>query len=123
MQEKVVYLGHQIDQHGLKTLQSKVDAVKMFPTPKTVDKVRSFLGLTGYYHKFVKNYAFIAHPLSSLLKKNANFVWGPEQQKAFDTLKDRLTSAPVLIFPNYQQEFILCTDASDIGLGGILIQE
>ena len=123
LQEKVVYLGHQIGQHGLKTLQSKVDAVKMFPIPTSVDKVRSFLGLTGYYRKFVKDYAHIAHPLSSLLKKNAIFTWGLEQQQAFDNLKERLTTAPVLIFPNYQQEFILCTDASDIGLGGILMQE
>ena len=123
LQEKVIYLGYQIDQHGMKTLQSKVDAVKMFPTPASADKVRSFLGLTGYYRQYVKNYAYIAHPLSSLLKKNATFTWGPEQQKSFDTLKERLTTAPVLIFPNYQQEFILCTDASDIGLGGIFMQE
>ncbi len=123
LQEKVVYLGHQIDQYCLKTLQSKVDTVKMFPTLTTADKVRSFLRLTGYYHQLVKNHADIAQPVSSLLKKNATFICGPEQQRAFDTLKESLTTAPVLIFPNYQQEFILCTDASDIGIGGILIQE
>ncbi len=71
----------------------------------------------------MKNYADIAHALSSLLKKNANFTWGPEQQKAFDNLKEKLMTAPVLIFPEYQQEIILCTDASDIGLGGIFMQE
>ncbi len=123
LQEKVIYLGHQIDSQGLKTVQSKIDVVKNFPQPTTAEKVRSFLGLTGYYRKFIKNYADIAQPLSSLLKKNTTFSWGAAQIKAFETLKERLTSSPVLIFPDYKQEFILCTDASDIGLGGILMQE
>ncbi len=69
LQEKVIYLGHQIDGQGLRTVQSKVDLVKQFPQPTSVEKVRSFLGLTGYYRKFIKNYADIAQPLSSLLKK------------------------------------------------------
>ena len=123
LQEQVTYLGHQIDSQGLKTVQSKVDVVKHFPTPTSVEKVRSFLGLTGYYRKFIKGYADIAQPLSSLLKKNAEFTWGPTQIKAFDTLKEKLTSSPVLILPDYTQEFILATDASDIGLGGVLMQE
>ncbi len=123
LQEKVIYLGHQIDNQGLRTVQSKVDVVKHFPQPTSVEKVRSFLGLTGYYRKFIKNYADIAQPLSSLLKKNTEFSWGPSQTKAFETLKEKLTSSPVLIFPDYTKEFILCTDASDVGLGGILMQE
>ncbi len=91
------------------------------PTP--VGKDRSYLGLTGYYRQFIRGYADIAHPLTSLLKKDAKFHWGPEQQNGFETLKVKLTSAPVLILPDYTKEFILCTDASDIGLGGILMQE
>ncbi len=79
--------------------------------------------MTGYYQKFIKNYADIAQPLSSLLKKKAEFSWGPSQIKAFETLKEKLKSSPVLIFPDYTQEFIICTDASDVGLGGILMQE
>ncbi len=123
LQEKVIYLGHQIDSQGLRTVQSKVDVVKQFPQPTSVEKVRSFLGLTGYYRKFIQNYADIAQPLSSLLKKNSTFYWGPSQNKEFETLKEKLTSSPVLIFPDYSKEFILCTDASDVGLGRILKQE
>ncbi len=101
LQEKVTYLGHQIDSQGLRTVQSKVDVVKQFPQSTSVEKVRSFLGLTGYYRKFIKNYADVAQPLSPLLKKNTTFSWGPSQTKAFETLKDKLTSSPVLIFPDY----------------------
>ncbi len=115
--------GHQIYSHGLRTVQSKVEVVKAFPEPNTVDEVRSFLGLTGYYKTFIKGYADIAHPLSSLLNKDAQFTWGPAQQNAFDILKIKLTSSPVLIFPDYTEEFILCTDASDVGLGAVLMQE
>ncbi len=91
--------------------------------PTSVEKVRSYLGLTGYYRQFIRGYADIASPLTSLLKKDAKFHWGPEQQNAFETLKVKLSSSPVLILPDYTKEFILCTDASDIGLGGILMQE
>ncbi len=100
-----------------------MDVVKQFPQPNSVEKVRSFLGLTGYFRKFIKNYADIAQPLSSLLKKNTTFSWGPSQIKAFETLKEKFTSSPVLIFLDYTKEFILCTDASDVELGGILMQE
>ncbi len=123
LQDKVIYLGYQIDRHGLRTVQSKVDAVRNFPVPTSVEKVRSYLGLTGYYRQFISGYADIAHPLTSLLKQDAKFHWGPEQQNPFETLKVKLTSVPVLILPDYTREFILCTDASDIGLGGILMQE
>ena len=123
LQDKVVYLGHQIDQHGLRTVQSKIDTVKAFPTPTSADKVRSFLGLTGYYRQYIRGYANIPQPLTLLLKKNPKFEWGVEQQNAFELLKEKLTSSPVLIFPDYKQEFILCTDASDVGLGGVLMQE
>ncbi len=81
LQEKVIYLGHQIDSQGLRTVQSKVDVVKNFPQPTSAEKVRSFLGLTGYYRKFIENYADIAQPLSSLLKKKAEFSWGRRKSK------------------------------------------
>ena len=123
MKREVKYLGHVLDQNGMRAVHSKVKAVEDFPIPTSVEKVRSFLGLTGYYRKFIKNYAHISQPLTSLLKKNVKFHWEAEQQEAFDTLKTKLTTSPVLIFPNYEQEFILVTDASDIGLGGVLMQE
>ncbi len=76
LQEKVTYLDHQIDSQGLRTVHSKVDVVKQFPQPTSVEKVKSFIGLTGYYRKFIKNYADIAQLSSSLLKKNTTFSWG-----------------------------------------------
>ncbi len=78
-----------------------MDVVKQFPQPTSAEKVRSFLGLTGYYRKFIKNYSDIAHILSSPLKKNTTFSWSPSQIKAFETLKEKLTSSPVIIFPDY----------------------
>ncbi len=119
LQDKVIYL----DRHGLRTVVSKVEALRNFPVPNKVERVRSFLGLTGFYRQFIKNYARIAQPLTSMLKKNSTFAWVREQQQALETLKDKLTSSPVLIFPDYSKEFMLCTDVSDIGLGGILMQE
>ncbi len=99
LQEKVIYLGHEIDSHGLRTVQSKVDVVKQLPQPTSVEKVRRFLGLTGYYSKFIKNYDGIAQPMSSHLKKNTTFSWGSSQIKTFKTLKEKLTSSSVLFFP------------------------
>ena len=81
LQDKVIYLGHQIDQYGLQKVQSKVDAVNTFPTPTSADKVRSFLGLTGYYRQYIRGYADIAHPLSSLLKKDSKFCWDPRNRR------------------------------------------
>ena len=122
LKSKITYLGHELSRHGVKALKSKIEAVENYPTPTKTETVRSFLGLTGYYRKYIKGYAEIAYPLSSLLKKNVKFAWGESQQKSFDTLKDKLTHAPLLIYPDYTQEFVLCTDASDIGLGGVLMQ-
>lgn len=122
LKSKITYLGHELSRHGVKALKSKIEAVEKFPTPTKTETVRSFLGLTGYYRKYIKGYADIAHPLSSLLKKDVKFSWGESQQKAFDTLKDMLTHAPLLIYPDYTKEFTLCTDASDIGIGGVLMQ-
>ena len=96
----LISAGHQIDQHGLRTVQSKIDTVKAFPTPTSADKVRSFLGLTGYYRQYIRGYANIAQPLTLLLKRNTKFEWGVEQQNAFELLKEKHTSSPVLIFPD-----------------------
>ncbi len=121
--KEVIYLDHQIDQHGLRTVQSKVDAVNTFPIPTSVDKVRRLLGLTGYYRQYIRVYVDIAQPLTSLLKKKAKFEMGSTQQRTFQMLTEKLTSSPVLMFPNYTQDSILCTDASDACLGGVLMQE
>ena len=84
--------------------------------------MRSFLGLAGYYRKFVRNYADKAHSLTQLTKKDSDWNWGPEQDKAFNLLKDGLTSPPILSYPNFLRDFIIHTDASGYGVGSVLAQ-
>ena len=122
-QRKTEFLGHVIDEHGIHTSNDKTQAITDYPIPQNVDQVRSFLGLSGYYRKFIKNYAQISSPLSKLLCKDVPFKWSDEQQKAFNTMKDKLTSSPVLAYPNFTQPFTLYTDASYTGLGAVLTQK
>ena len=91
--------------------------------PKTVTQVRSFLGLAGFYRRFVKDFGSIATPLNELRRKDVPFVWGDVQWDAFVMLKDKLTHAPLLQLPDFNKMFELECDASGIGLGGVLLQE
>ncbi len=111
-----------IDKNGIHTLDHKVHTVQKFPVPTTVDQIRSFIGLAGFYRQFVKDFSKIAQPLTSLLKKGAEFKWSEEQTRAFDALKHALCDAPVLAFPDFKRDFILCTDASNSGVGAVLMQ-
>ena len=88
-------------------------------TPQMVKEVRSFLGLAGYYRRFIENFSKIAKPLTSLLEKNAAFIWTDERQMAFDELKKRLTTAPVLTLPDQTKRFTVYCDASKDGLGRV----
>ena len=97
--------------------------MKDLSNPKTVTEVRMAIGLFSYYRRFIKNFATIAEPLYQLTKKNQFWEWTDSHQNAFDTLKTKLTSAPVLVQPNLEQTFILQTDASDEGLGAVLTQK
>lgn len=120
---KVTFLGHVVDQHGLRMEPEKVVAINEWPVLRNVKEVRMFLGLAGYYRKFVMNFSTIAAPLTSLLKSDNPFVWSEEQQKAFDALKQAITKAPVLILPNPSLPYTVTTDASGIGVGATLSQD
>lgn len=118
----VSYLGYEISSHGMQPGEAKVTAVKGFPTPRNIHEVRQFLGLTGYFRKFIKSYGEIARPLTSLLKKEAKWQWSEIENQAFSLLKESLASRPVLALYDPKLETELHTDASSLGVGGILMQ-
>ncbi len=122
LKSRIEFLGHVVDGDGIHTVDSKINAVKHFPTLTTVENVRSFLGLAGYYRALVKGFAAIASPLTRLLKKDVPFTWNDAQQHSFNTLKHALTNAPILSFPDYTLPFTLCTDASSLGIDAVLMQ-
>ena len=120
------YLGHIVGNGEVRPEQPKLQAIQDFPIPKTKKHIRAFLGLTGYYHRFISSYAIIAAPLTDLTRKNApnniTTIWTSACDKAFTQLKQALCSAPVLHSPIFQQPFILQTDASNRGVGAVLSQ-
>lgn len=122
LRKEVAYLGHIVSNEGVKPNPDKVAAVINFPTPKSCRDIRSFIGLSGYYRRFIPNYSKITKPMTSLLKKDVPFKWGESQQHSFDTCKKILTSLPLLQYPDFTKEFILTTDASLHAIGGILSQ-
>lgn len=119
---EIRYLGHIVGQGCIKPDPNKVDAITDFPVPRTVRQVRSFLGMCGWYHRYIAGFADIAAPMTDLIKKHARFVWTPEAQVAFEQLKERLTTAPVLSHPDFSRPFVIQCDASRNGVGGVLYQ-
>ena len=121
-QTAVTYLGYVVSERGVTADPVKVQALMNWPRPSNTHEVRSFIGLCSYYHRFVPGFAQLAKPLHPLTEKNANFKWTEECDKAFQTLKDHLTKAPVLAYPDFVKPFILDTDASDVAIGATLSQ-
>ncbi|GJQ90094.1 putative reverse transcriptase domain-containing protein [Tanacetum coccineum] len=121
-EEQVQFLRHMINGNEIHVDPSKIEAVKNWKAPRTPTHVRSFLGLAGYYCRFIKNFSKIAKSLTILTQKCKTFNWGEEQELAFQTLKDRLCNAPVLALPDGSEDFVVYCDASRIGLGYVLIQ-
>lgn len=121
--KEVSFLGHVISQGGVSVDPGKVKDVLTWETPQCVGDIRSFLGLAGYYRRFIQGFSKISRPLTKLLEKGTAFRWSPECEASFEELKKKLTTAPVLIMPDVQKEFAVYCDASGQGLGCVLMQE
>ena len=123
LRKSVEYLGHVVSGKGISTSPRIVDAIQNYPIPGDVPAVRRFLGLTGYYRAFIPNYADIAEPLNRLMRKYMRFSWDKECEVAFHKLRNFIVSAPVLRFPDFHIPFYLTTDASEVGISGVLSQK
>ena len=125
MREEVNFLGHVVRRDGVSMQQHKVQAVSDWPMLKSVKDVRSFLGLAGFYRRFVKGFSEIARPLTDLtqVKLGEGWSWGADERRAFNTLKQALTGAPVLAHPDPQRQWTVQTDASGLAIGGVLSQK
>jgi hypothetical protein len=110
--QELQFLGHVIGVKGIQPDPDKIDKIKNYPRPKTVSEIRRFVGLTSYYRRFIENFSKIGKPLFDLTKINQPYEWTELQEKAFQDLKEKLITAPILIYPDFNKEFILLTDAS-----------
>ena len=119
---EVTFLGHIVGADGIKVDPSKVEAVRDWPRPRNASEVRSFLGLAGYYRRFVEGFSKIEAPMTELTQKNLKFVWSDKREKNFQELKRRLITAPVLSLPSDKGKFVVYCDASRMGLGCVLMQ-
>ncbi|KAD3640483.1 hypothetical protein E3N88_29706 [Mikania micrantha] len=120
---EVQFLGHVVNQNGIQVDPSKIQAVKQWETPRTPTEIRQFLGLAGYYRRFIKNFSKIALPLTTLTQKNQPFIWDFQQEEAFQLLKHKLCNAPILALPEGTDNFTVYCDASRQGLECVLMQK
>lgn len=122
LKKKVEFLGHIVSAEGVEPDPGKIRKVVEWPAPKDLHELRSFIGLCTYYRRFVEGFSTICKPLYILTEKSREWQWGPEQEDAFQILKRALTTAPILAYPNERDPFVLDTDASNFGIGGVLSQ-
>ncbi|KAL5579150.1 hypothetical protein UlMin_011592 [Ulmus minor] len=120
--DRVQFLGHVVSRDGISVDPAKIDAVSKWPVPTNVTEIRSFLGLAGYYRRFVEGFSTLAAPLTALTKKDRRYEWTDKCERSFQELKKRLTSAPILVLPTDVTDFTVYCDASRIGLGAVLMQ-
>ncbi|GKF31861.1 putative reverse transcriptase domain-containing protein [Tanacetum coccineum] len=118
----VEFLGHLIDSQGLHVDPAKIEAVKNWASLTTPTKIRQFLGLAGYDRRFIKDFSKIAKSLMELTQKNKKYIWGKDQESAFQILKQKLCEAPILALPEGNDDFVVYCDASHQGLGAVLMQ-
>ena len=122
LRKEVAYLGHIVTPEGIKPNPAKIEAVTKYPQPKTPREIKQFLGLTGFYRRFLPNYADLVKPLTKLLKKNIKFNFDEKCTNAFERCKILLTTAPILQYPDFEKDFIVSTDASQNAIGAVLSQ-
>lgn len=121
---RLKYLGHVIDKNGISADYERIKPIVEYPTPQSVKDVRRVLGMAGWYRRFIKNYADITSPINDLTKKkHTKFVWTQDAQASFEALKEALTSTPILATPRYDLPFRIECDASDTGIGAVLLQD
>ena len=120
---KVHFLGHVVSKEGVSVDPAKVEAVSKWAAPTSVTEIRSFLGLAGYYRRFVEGFSKIAAPLTALTRKGKKYEWTEKCDKSFQELKNRLTTAPTLTLPTEDEDFVIFSDASKLGLGAVLMQK
>ncbi|WVZ87870.1 hypothetical protein U9M48_034445 [Paspalum notatum var. saurae] len=121
--KKVAFLGHVLTAEGVSVDPEKVEAVSNWKTPRNATEIRSFLGLAGYYQRFMENFSKIAKPMTGLLKNNTPYEWDDKCEVSFQLLKEKLTTAPVLTLPDLHKDFVVYCDASRQGLGCVLMQD
>lgn len=123
LRKDVAFLGHIITPNGIKPNPSKIEAIQNYPIPKTTKQIKSFLGLVGYYRRFIANFAKIVSPLTKCLRKNSKIdITDPEYISAFELCKELLVNAPILAYPDFSKQFTLTTDASNVAIGAVLSQ-
>jgi len=122
LRKEVYFLRYKVTAEGVAMDERKVAAIRNYPVPNNTKQLKAFLGLAGFYRKFVPRFSPIAAPLHKLTGKNVPYMWGKEQAEAFQTLKDILCSEPLLQYPDFRKGFIVTCDAGSTGIGSVLSQ-